>query len=400
VRARFILAAGAAALLAAGAGAWSAAPGSAAARVHQRRPLRVLSSSIVQNAQRLTWRVEMATPFSPGALAKDGRTLCLLRERVGNGSVAGSLCVYGPKPGEKTARLLYSRITGSGPAPGRRIAATIGRSSARELTATFLPGDIGTTYVPIRWQVISTLKGAACVPRPGQTRCFDLFPATPALFRVHVPRVVGCVPSGPSFVSNGSRSRHVVALTFDDGPWPDTPQFLDVLESEHVVATFFQIGEQVGTYGPPVDKRMLADGDVIGDHTWNHADVSGDGSFAAGEISSAAAAIRNLTGFNTCLFRAPGGAVSSALISEARSMGFITIQWDVDPRDWSRPGTGAIYSTVVGNAQNGSIILQHDGGGDRSETLAALPHEIDTLKREGFGFVTVPDLLGLRLIYR
>ena len=81
-------------------------------------------------------------------------------------------------------------------------------------------------------------------------------------------------------------------------------------------------------------------------------------------------------------------------------MGFTTIQWDVDPRDWSRPGTGAIYSTVVGNAQNGSIILQHDGGGDRSETLAALPHEIDTLKREGFGFVTIPQLLGLKLIYR
>ncbi|HEY1419053.1 MAG TPA: polysaccharide deacetylase family protein, partial [Myxococcaceae bacterium] len=183
-------------------------------------------------------------------------------------------------------------------------------------------------------------------------------------------------------------------------PWPDTPQFLDVLEREHVVATFFQIGEQVGTYGPAVDRRMLADGDIIGDHTWNHADVSGDGSFAAGEISSAAAAIRNLTGFNPCLFRAPGGAVSGALISEARSMGFLTIQWDVDPRDWSRPGTDSIYNTVVGTAQNGSIILQHDGGGDRSETLAALPREIDTFKREGYGFVTIPQLLGLKLIYR
>ena len=81
-------------------------------------------------------------------------------------------------------------------------------------------------------------------------------------------------------------------------------------------------------------------------------------------------------------------------------MGFLTIQWDVDPRDWSRPGTAAIYSNVVGTAQNGSIILQHDGGGDRSETLAALPRELDTFKREGYGFVTIPQLLGLRLIYR
>jgi peptidoglycan/xylan/chitin deacetylase (PgdA/CDA1 family) len=373
------------------------AAGAAAAH---RQPLRVRSSSLAQDGRQMIWRLEMAKPFSPGGLAKDGRTLCLLRERVGNGSAAGSLCVYGPKPGEKSPRLFYSRISSGGIGPGRRITATIGRSSARELTATFLPADIGTQYVPIRWQVISALKGAACVPKPGQTRCFDLLPAKPALFKLHVPQVIGCVPSGSSFVLNGSRSSHVVALTFDDGPWPDTPQFLDVLEREHVVATFFQIGEQVGTYGPAVDRRMLADGDMIGDHTWNHADVSGDGSFAAGEISSAAAAIRSLTGFNPCLFRAPGGAVSGALISEARAMGFLTIQWDVDPRDWSRPGTDSIYNTVVGTAQNGSIILQHDGGGDRSETLAALPREIETFKREGYGFVTIPQLLGLKLIYR
>ncbi|HEY2161727.1 MAG TPA: polysaccharide deacetylase family protein [Solirubrobacteraceae bacterium] len=372
----------------------------AAGAAAHRQPLRVRSSSLAQDGRQMIWRLEMAKPFSPGGLAKDGHTLCLLRERVGNGSAAGSLCIYGPKPGEKSPRLFYSRITSGGLGPGRRVAATIARSSARELTATFLPADIGTQYVPIRWQVISALKGAACVPKPGQTRCFDVLPAKPALFKLHVPQVIGCVPSGSSFVLNGSRSSHVVALTFDDGPWPDTPQFLDVLEREHVVATFFQIGEQVGTYGPAVDRRMLADGDIIGDHTWNHADVSGDGSFAAGEISSAAAAIRNLTGFNPCLFRAPGGAVSGALISEARSMGFLTIQWDVDPRDWSRPGTDSIYNTVVGTAQNGSIILQHDGGGDRSETLAALPREIDTFKREGYGFVTIPQLLGLKLIYR
>jgi peptidoglycan-N-acetylglucosamine deacetylase len=128
--------------------------------------------------------------------------------------------------------------------------------------------------------------------------------------------------------------------------------------------------------------------------------VSGGGSFAAGEISSTASAIRGLTGFSPCLFRAPGGAVSSSLIGLARSMGFITIEWDVDPRDWSRPGTGAIYSNVVGNAHSGSIVLQHDGGGDRSETLAALPNEIDTLRARGYSFVTIPQLLGLQMIYK
>jgi peptidoglycan/xylan/chitin deacetylase (PgdA/CDA1 family) len=173
-----------------------------------------------------------------------------------------------------------------------------------------------------------------------------------------------------------------------------------VLEREHVHATFFQIGQQVGTYGRAVDQRILADGDIIGDHTWNHADVAGDGPFAASEIASTRAAIARLTGFTPCLFRAPGGAVSSALISEARRMGFITIEWDVDPRDWARPGTGAILSNVLGNVHNGSIVLQHDGGGDRSETLAALPTEIHVLRSRGYQFVTIPELLGLRVIYK
>ena len=75
-------------------------------------------------------------------------------------------------------------------------------------------------------------------------------------------------------MTNGSRSRRVIALTFDDGPASDTPQFLSLLEREHVPATFFWIGEQVRQYGPAVWRRMFADGDVIGDHTWNHANVA------------------------------------------------------------------------------------------------------------------------------
>jgi peptidoglycan-N-acetylglucosamine deacetylase len=81
-------------------------------------------------------------------------------------------------------------------------------------------------------------------------------------------------------------------------------------------------------------------------------------------------------------------------------MGFTTIQWDVDPQDWRRPGTDAIYANVVGHAHPGAIVLQHDGGGDRSETLAALPREIATLRSRGYRFETVTALLGQRLIYR
>jgi peptidoglycan/xylan/chitin deacetylase (PgdA/CDA1 family) len=146
---------------------------------------------------------------------------------------------------------------------------------------------------------------------------------------------------------------------------------------------------------------MLADGDMIGDHTWSHPDVAGGGAFARGQIEAAAGAIRTATrDFTPCLFRAPYGAVSPALESEARSLGFTTIQWDIDPRDWATPGVGAIVSNVLHNAHPGAIIIQHDGGGNRSQTLAALPQEITALRSRGYTFVTVTQMLGQRVIYK
>jgi peptidoglycan/xylan/chitin deacetylase (PgdA/CDA1 family) len=221
---------------------------------------------------------------------------------------------------------------------------------------------------------------------------------------LHVPQLVGCVATGPKFVFHGPSTGKRIALAFDDGPWYDTPQFLHVLETKHAVATFFQIGNQISTYGGKngsLEKRMLRDGDMIGDHTWSHPDVSAGGSFARTQISEAANAIKNATGgFYPCLFRAPYGATSPALINLVRQMGMTTIQWDIDPRDWSLPGTQAIYSNVVNNAQPGAITEMHDGGGPRYETVDALPRIIDTLRARGYHFVTVAQLLGYRLIYK
>jgi peptidoglycan/xylan/chitin deacetylase (PgdA/CDA1 family) len=368
---------------------------SAGAAAKGRQPFPITKASLTQDGTQLLWHVELGHNFAPAKLKSGDRSLCLLIERAKGGSVSGVLCVD-PAKDSKALQLDYQHVTAKGRGPAHRIGATFSRSSAKDLTVRFGPGGFKLAWAPTRWQTLSTLNSKSCGPKGCDLR----FPAQPSLTNLHTPVPVGCVPSGSSFVTNGSRSKHEIAFTFDDGPWPDTPQFLDILERQRVPATFFQIGEQVGTYGPAVDKRMLADGDIIGDHTWNHADVAGDGPFAASEIGQAANAIDKLTGFKPCLFRAPGGAVSGALISEARSMGFLTIQWDVDPRDWARPGTDAIYSTVVDHAQNGSIILQHDGGGDRSETLAALPREIATLKARGYKFVTIPELLGLKLIYK
>jgi peptidoglycan/xylan/chitin deacetylase (PgdA/CDA1 family) len=379
---------------------------SAGAAPAQPKPLTVASASLTQVAQNVVFKVQMTTAFSTVALRGQGRSLCLLIERL-HGGVSGRLCVIRPVKGRRHPRLVYQPYQHGRPTHARVVAASVRRDGRRGLTATFEPAVFGNQYRSIRWQVQNTLTRAKCTPvgakRHPDRLCESLYPATPRLARLHTPQIVGCVPSGPAFVNHGPSRGREIALTFDDGPWYDTPQFLNVLEHYHVPATFFEIGEQISTYGEggAIERRMLADGDMIGDHTWSHPNVSGAGAFARGQILRTAAAIRTAThGFRPCLFRAPGGAVSGALISEARALGFTTIQWDVDTVDWSRPGTATIERRAIGGAHPGAIILQHDGGGDRSETLAALPDEIATLKRRGYHFVTVTQLLGQKLIYK
>ncbi|MGZ6297684.1 MAG: polysaccharide deacetylase family protein [Candidatus Limnocylindrales bacterium] len=363
-------------------------------------PLVVRTSYLRQDGQRLVWYVRTREAFSPNELNRDHRELCLLVERAATATAVGELCVKHPGS-RQHPQLVYSHLTRSGVGRPRVIAATVTRRNAQELTASFLPSEVQVDYRPLRWQVLSATANSACASVGSSRSCDAKFPAFPALARLHTPRIVGCTASGPALAFNGARTSRVVALTFDDGPWPDTPAFLDILEREHVPATFFQIGEQIASYGSAVDNRMLADGDIIGDHTWSHANVAGAGPLAASQISQASAAIQRVTGgFRPCLFRPPGGSYSSALVTQARGMGFTTILWDVDPADWSRPGTDAIYQRVVGAVRNGSIVIQHDGGGDRSQTLAALPREIATLKARGFRFVTVAALLGQRVVYR
>jgi peptidoglycan-N-acetylglucosamine deacetylase len=403
MRARLVIAAALVCLLVASLvpGALASKPADGAAV-----PLTVASASLTQSAQQLVFKLRTTTPFSTVALRRQGRSLCLLIEAV-KGGVTGRLCVIAPIKGRPHPRLVYQAYRGGQPQRAHVVAATVRRAGADGLTATFLPSAFGNAYKPIRWQVQSTLSRTHCTPvgggsHPGRL-CQALYPARGTVATLHTPQLVGCVPSGPAFVNSGPSTGREIALTFDDGPWYDTPQFLDILEHYHVPATFFEIGEQISTYGEggAIERRMLADGDMVGDHTWSHPDVSGAGAFARGQILSAASAIRAAThGFTPCLFRAPYGAVSSALISEARSLGFTTIQWDVDTVDWSRPGTATIERRAIGGAHPGAIILQHDGGGDRSETLAALPDEITTLTREGYHFVTVTQLLGQKLIYK
>ncbi len=381
------------------------APAAVAPRGHPpAAPPQITYASLRQDGRDLIWFVRLGERFpSFQALARRRQSVCLLLEWAHGGAPWGELCATYNRRGPV---LRYANVHSGQAQRFRAVSGKLVRPNQRALRATFLPTSAHTSYrSTFRWQTQTVALPPSCVPLPhAQRRCMARLPKRPKRLRMHVPVPVSCVAKGPEWVFHGPSRGRMIALTFDDGPWYDTPQFLSVLERKHAVATFFQIGDQVSEYGGrngAVEKRMLRDGDMIGDHTWSHPDVASGGSFARNQIRSAALAIKHATGgFYPCLFRAPYGDTSPALLNLARSMGFTTIQWDVDPRDWSLPGSQAIYQNVVDHAHPGAIVIQHDGGGPRYETLQALPREIDTLRARGYRFVTVAQLLGYRVIYK
>ena len=202
-----------------------------------------------------------------------------------------------------------------------------------------------------------------------------------------------CTRHGAPFRTRGSRRHRTVALTFDDGPSPYTHRVLRILRRFRVPATFFLIGQQVGPFRREARAELRA-GEEIGNHSLRHSFLP-----SRGDLARTNQVIRRATGFRPCLFRPPGGAVNSRLVGSALSLGMDTITWDVDPRDWSRPGTGAIVSRVLGAVRPGSIVLMHDGGGPRGETVAALPTILRVLRHRGYRFKTVSALLGDKLIW-
>ena len=191
---------------------------------------------------------------------------------------------------------------------------------------------------------------------------------------------------GQQFVS-GDR---VVALTFDDGPSPTyTPQILSVLAKEHVPATFFVEGHAASIY-PDVVRTEAEAGEAVGNHTWDHVNLTttslADYSHEVDDVSDL---IEQTTGSRPTCLRAPGGHVDSTVIDRAAERGMATIGWDTDPRDWTGPGADVITQRVLSTVKAGSIVDLHDGGGDRSQTVAALPSIIEGLRARGLTPVSI-----------
>ena len=224
-------------------------------------------------------------------------------------------------------------------------------------------------------------------PQPGNTHA-SLHPT--AHPRPHPTPTVTDGPAPPPPVYYVDDGPMAIALTIDDGPSPVyTPQILQILEKYHVTASFSMVGENV-TYYPGVARDVADAGHLIVNHTWDHADlVKLTESQTRAEIGNATDAIHNAVGRAPTIFRAPYGAWSRATLEYCASEHLMPLDWSVDPQDWARPGVSKIVSNIMKNTKTGSIILEHDGGGNRSQTVAALKIAIPRLLDAGYHFRTV-----------
>lgn len=188
--------------------------------------------------------------------------------------------------------------------------------------------------------------------------------------------------------------RKVIALTFDDGPSKErTNDILYVLKTHNIKATFFVLGQNVQTY-PDLTLRIVQHGHAIGNHSWSHPYAHQSQASAARQIDKTTELIQKITGVKTELFRPPGGYLNNGLANYAKQKQNAVIMWSVDTSDY-RSNSKKIMDNALKNAKSGGIILLHDGGGERRNTLIALPHLIEELQKQGYEFVTIPELLAM-----
>ncbi len=206
---------------------------------------------------------------------------------------------------------------------------------------------------------------------------------------VAIARVLAYTPA----VIEGGRTGHELALTFDDGPGPFTPLLVHTLDSLHVKATFFAIGEEE-RYFSAGTLAELRSGDAVGDHTETHPTMALLSAHAQHEqLFEQILRVQLLDGPTPRLFRPPYGSFDATTFKQLRALHLLMVLWSDDTSDYTLPGVATIVQRALAGAHPGAIILMHDGGGNRSETIAALPAIVRGLRRRGLEPVTIPRLL-------
>jgi peptidoglycan-N-acetylglucosamine deacetylase len=349
------------------------------------------SARLAQSAASLKFSFTTARPFALVQLSgTHDRTVGVDLGPRGRPASGQRLCLIGTGGRHALYRL---PLEPGGPKP-KFVPGAVRKVRPATVAVTFPYTDIGLRPERLDWAATSVWKGrAACAHL-----CHDAVPDRGrAAWRIDRFTLDGCTAAGPSQRFNGTSAGKMIALTFDDGPSGYTPEVLAVLNRYHAHATFFEIGRQVGALAS-VSRSVVRAGDVIGDHTWSHPALTAAN--VAGQVEPTQRAIRMATGVTPCLLRPPYGIAPPGVVAISRTLGLLTIQWDVDPADWSRPGAAEISDRVLGAAHPGAIVIMHDGGGPRDQTVTALATIVPTLIDRGYRLVTVPQLLGLHGAYR
>ena len=222
-------------------------------------------------------------------------------------------------------------------------------------------------------------------------------------------QVPSAVSGGGPVISAAGRPRtaqvrtRIIALTFDDGPDPVwTPKILEVLRRNHVHATFFVVGTHVAA-DPEILRQIVADGHQVGVHTFTHTDLGRVSPWRQSlELNETQLVIAGATGRTTSLLRPPYSSANDSLdnaewaaVRGAAGQGYLTVLTTVDSGDWRRPGIDHIVANATPKGARGQVVVMHDAGGDRTQTVAALERLLPRLASQGYTFATVGDAVGM-----
>jgi len=322
---------------------------------------------------------EASEPHVP-ALADPRRRGGRLTRRVLFAAAGLSLVGAGGYAAARAVSTRNSRLTAaSGPASG----SPSGAAPQPTRSAGGAPGTAPSASASSPSDVSSS---SAAPPPPAPPSSTSAGPSGGASASSGAPGA-GTVQTQPEFYIHAGPK--MIALTLDDGPSNVyTPQVLDLLAQYKITATFCMIGQQIAANASLV-REVVSAGHAIVNHTWNHADQS-KLSLAAvrSQILRANDALASV-GVHPAIFRAPYGAWSPTVFQACAEADLRPLDWSIDPKDWSRPGTSVIVSRIMKNTRTGSIILEHDGGGDRSQTVAALKIVLPQLLEAGYRFTGV-----------
>lgn len=287
--------------------------------------------------------------------------------------------------GVVVALVLTAAVRGGGPeaSDAAAVAAPTATPSAEPTTQPSTEPSVSVSPSTAPRQDAAALSGTGRIfvaaaeagPRPAPGTVAK--PPTPAVDDIGTRRLTGYV-------------RLNVALTFDDGPHPQhTPAVLAILREHGVVATFCVVGAQVRLY-PDLVREIVADGHALCNHTVAHDTElrqKAESAIAADLIETHEAIVAAVPGAEVPYFRAPGGNFAGNVNEVVQAQGMTPLGWSLDTQDWRRPGAEAIRDRVIEGIHPGAIVLIHDGGGDRSGSVAALTDIITTLRDEGYRFV-------------